>query len=71
MIRPGLLLDHLVGAQQNRLRHRQAKGLGGLEVDGYLKFCRKLHWEIAWLLAAQDAIGISGGATPSVYLSNP
>ena len=32
-----------------------------------LKFCRKLHREIARLLAAQDAMHISGGATIGVY----
>src|SRR5215470_11082368 len=61
------LLDHLVGAQQNRLRYRKAKRLGGLEVHGHLKFCRKLHREIARLRAAQNAINISGGPTKVVY----
>src|SRR5262249_37237964 len=41
---------------------------GGLEVHGHLVFGRKLHREIARLLAAQDAIDISGGATKDVYL---
>ena len=41
---------------------------GGLAVHYHLKLGRKLHREIAWLFAAQDAIGISGGATPIVYL---
>src|SRR5215471_17486033 len=59
-------LDLLVGAQQNRWRYGQAKCLGGLEVHNHLKFCRKLHREIARLLAAQDAIDIGGGATPAV-----
>jgi hypothetical protein len=41
--------------------------LCGLEVQDHLKFCRKLHRKIARLLAAQDPIDISGGATPDVY----
>ena len=62
------LFDHLVGAKQDRLRHRKAKRLGSLEVHDHLEFCRKLHREIAWLFAAQNAIHISGGATKEVYL---
>jgi hypothetical protein len=41
----------------------KAKRLGGLEVHGHLELGRELHREIARLLAAQDAIDISGGAT--------
>jgi hypothetical protein len=44
--------DHLVGAQQDRWGYRKAERLGGLEVHGHLEFCRKLHREIARLLAA-------------------
>ena len=51
-----LLLDHLVGAKQDRLRHRKAERFGGLEVYGHLELGRKLHREIARLRAAQDAI---------------
>ena len=39
-----LLFDHLVGAQQNRLRHGEAERLGGLQVYDRLEFCRKLNW---------------------------
>jgi hypothetical protein len=44
---PDLLFDHLVGAQQDRLRHRQTERLGGLEVDHHLVFHSKLHREFA------------------------
>jgi hypothetical protein len=40
------LFDHLGGAKQNGLRYREAKRLGGLEIYGHLKFCRKLHRKI-------------------------
>ena len=33
----GLLLDQLIRLTQQRLRNRQAEGLGGLEVDHELK----------------------------------
>jgi hypothetical protein len=36
--------------------YRKAKRLGGLEVQNHLELGRKLHWEIARLVAAQDAI---------------
>ena len=35
-----LLLDHLVRAGEQRGRHGEAKRLGGLEIDGELKFGR-------------------------------
>jgi hypothetical protein len=50
------------------LRYHKPKRLGGLEVHDHLKFCRKLHREIAQFRAAQNAIEISGGATKGVYL---
>jgi hypothetical protein len=37
------LFNHVISTQQNRLRHRQTKRLGGLEVHGHLKFCRQLN----------------------------
>src|SRR5262249_2956501 len=49
--------------QQYRPRYGKPERLGGLEVQDRLEFCRQLHWEIARLLAAQDAIDIGGGAT--------
>src|SRR6516162_9840799 len=55
------LLDHLVCAHQNRQWYRKAKRLGGREVHDHLEFGRKLHRQIARLLAAQNAIDIGGG----------
>jgi hypothetical protein len=61
------LLYHLVSAQQNRGGYFKTERHGGLAVHDHLEFCRKLHREIARLLAAQDAIHISGGTTKAVY----
>jgi hypothetical protein len=47
-----LLLDYLVGAQQDRRGYRKTERLRGLEIHGYLELGRKLHREIARLFAA-------------------
>src|SRR6516162_7036477 len=65
--RRAALFDHLVRAQQNRWRDREAQRRGGLAVHDHLELGRKLHREIARLLAAQDAIHIGGGATEDVH----
>src|SRR6516162_8989440 len=62
------LFDHLGGAQHYRWGYGKTERLGGLEVDDHLELGRKLHREIARLLAAQDAIHIGGGTTIEVYL---
>src|SRR5262249_17025044 len=61
------LLDHLISAQQNRQWHLKTERGGGLSVHDHLELGRKLHREIARLLAAQNAIDIGGGATKVVY----
>jgi len=61
------LFDHLGGAQHNRWGYGKTERLGGLEVEDHLELGRKLHREIARLLAAQDAVHIVGGATPEVH----
>ena len=55
------LFDDLGGAKQYRWGYGKAERLGGLEIYDHLEFCRKLHREIARLLAAQNAIDIGGG----------
>ena len=52
------LLDHLVGAAEERGRNRDAKCLGSLEVDHQLEFRRLLNGEITGLFAPQDAFNI-------------
>ena len=40
-------------------RHREAKCLGGLEVDHKFVLCRRLHWQVCRLLALEDAIDVT------------
>src|SRR5262249_50406445 len=61
-------INHLVRAQQNRWRYGKTRRRGGLAVYDHLELGRKLHREIARLLAAQDAIDVGGGPTKGVYL---
>jgi hypothetical protein len=54
------LFDHLVGAEENRLRHREPQRLRCFEVDGKFIFGRPLHWQVGRLLPFEDAIDIAG-----------
>jgi hypothetical protein len=46
--------DDLVGAGEDRLRHSEAEGLGGLQIDHQLERGRLLYGQIGRLLALQD-----------------
>jgi hypothetical protein len=52
------LFDHLVGANEKRLRHGQAERLGGLEIDHQLELGGGLIRQLAGLLAAKDAVDV-------------
>jgi hypothetical protein len=56
------LFDDLVSRGEQIGRYGQPERLGGLEIDYQLKLCRKLHRQIARMLAAQDAVDVSGRA---------
>src|SRR5258707_179480 len=52
-------LDNLVGAHQHRLRHGEAKRLGGLEVDDQLEGRRLLDRQIGGLGAPWDLFPVN------------
>jgi class 3 adenylate cyclase len=62
------LFNHLVRAQQERLRDRQAQRLGGLEVYDQFDFRRPLDWQITRLLSFEKFPGVDADQTVSFRL---
>src|SRR5205823_2493706 len=56
--------DHLVGAGEKGLRHRQAERLRGLNVDDQLELGRLLDRQIGRLGAFEDLAGVSAQLAP-------
>src|SRR6266852_1563139 len=59
-------LDHLVDAEQKRLRHGDAKRFGSLEVDDQLEFGRLLHRQFTRASAFKYPINVSRGSAPRI-----
>jgi hypothetical protein len=57
-----MLLDHIVGASEQRWWNGQSERFRGLEVNCQLVLCRRLRWQFGRLLAFEDAIDIACGA---------
>src|ERR1700730_300275 len=53
------LLDNLVGAGEQRRRHREAERPGGLQIDDELELDRLLHRQVGWFLALEDAADVN------------
>src|SRR5215471_10533639 len=53
------LFDHLVGAGEQCGRHGKTNRLGCLQVDDELELHRPQNWQVARLLAFENAAGIN------------
>ena len=60
-----LLIDHLVGAGEQRWRYFHSERPCSLEIDHQLVFGWRLHRQLGWFLAFEDAIHLGGG-TPKL-----
>jgi hypothetical protein len=65
------LFDDLVGTGEQRRRHYEAERLGGLEIDGHLKFRELLHRQISRLLTAQNAAGVLASGAACTFRMRP
>src|SRR5262245_17364512 len=65
------LLDHLVGAGEQRWRHSDAERLRGLEIDCQLVLGRRLYRQVGWLLALENAIDVRCRTPMHVYKIRP
>jgi hypothetical protein len=52
--------DYLVGASDERRRHLDAQHLCSLQIDRHLVFGRRLHRQVRWLFAFEDAFDVAG-----------
>ena len=55
-------LDHLVGAQQERLWDFEAEGFCSGQIDDEIEFGRLLDWDVARLRPAQNLVSNVAGA---------
>jgi hypothetical protein len=67
----GSLLDHLVGAGEQRRRHREAERAGRLEIDHELELGRLMHRKACRLLALEDAVDVAGSAPVEISRVGP
>src|SRR5262245_21946415 len=54
--------DHLIGAVEQRAGDVEAERFGRFEIDHQHVLVRRLHRQIGWLLALEDAVDVTGRA---------
>src|SRR5262249_17365079 len=64
--RPYRLLDHLVGAREQRGRHLEAKRRGGFEINNQLELGWLHDWQVCWLRPFENSTGVDTSEAPSV-----
>src|SRR5882757_6927559 len=64
----GDLFDHLVGQQLERVRHGEAEGSGGLEINDQFVLERELNGQIARICAPQNLVNIGRGRSRPLQL---
>src|SRR5437868_15388061 len=60
------LFDHFVGEREQLVRKYEAQSLRSFQIEHQLEFCRLHNWQIARLLAVEDASDIDAGMTVGV-----
>ena len=65
------LIDHLVGAREQRRWYSEAERLGRFEIDHQLVLRWRLYRKIGRLLALDNAIDIAGGAPILIWIVGP
>jgi hypothetical protein len=60
------LLNYLVGTQQERLGHGEAKGLSSRQINDEIELCRLLDREDGRLRAAQNLVDVVRGTSEQV-----
>jgi hypothetical protein len=63
----GHLLDHLVGAGEQRDRKGKTKHLGCFEIDYQFDFCGSLDRQVCRLLALENAIDVASGKPKTIH----
>jgi hypothetical protein len=58
--------DHLVGANKQHLRNREAEGLGSFEIDDQVEIARLYYRKIRWPAAFENLSGANTDLTISV-----
>ena len=66
-----VLLDHLIGAYEQRLRHSEIECLRSLEVDHQVVFRLLLHRQIGRFGAFENLSGVSAEQAPSRSKARP